>query len=117
LLNNVNSEALGFEIHSKDFPNIAKNIEAEEHPAGWFGYESDVQFGGPRLSIWFSCYDKNTRQTKPAARDRIKRAIQESGLEKTEIGDDGSSVQVFCKPEDTIGDLEWFTKVLGALNE
>jgi len=117
LLNNVNPEALGFEIHSEEFPEIARNVEAEVSPAGWFGYASDAEFGGPRLSVWLACYNKNTMRMKPAARARIKRAIQDSGLEKTEMGDDGSSVQVLCKAEDSPGDLEWFTKVLTALNE
>ena len=116
LLNNVNTEALGFEIHSKDFPKFAKNIEAEEHPAGWFGYESDAPFG-PRLSIWFSCYDTNTGQIKPAARERIKKALQAVPIKERQFRDDGASLNVFCKAEDSPGDLEWFTKVLTAIDE
>ena len=116
LLNNVNSEALGFEIHSEDFPEIARNVEAEEHPAGWFGYESYAPLG-PRLSVWFSCYDKNTGRIKPAARDRIKRALQKLGFEERQFRDEDGSLNVFCKADDSPGDLEWFTKVLTALNE
>ena len=116
LLNIVNSEGLGFEIHSKDFPNIAKNVEAEAHPAGWFGYESYGPLGS-RLSVWFSCYDKNTGRIKPAARDRIKRALQKFGFEGRQFRDEDGSLNVFCKAEASPGDLEWFTKVLAALNE
>jgi hypothetical protein len=109
-----NSEGLGIEIDSKDFPNFAKNIEAEAHPAEWFGYESYAPLG-PRLSVWLSCYDKNTGRIKPAARDRIKRALQKFGFEERQFRDEEGSLNVFCKADDSPGDLEWFTKVLTAV--
>ena len=117
LLNNVNPEALGFEIHSEEFPEIARNVEAEVSPAGWFGYASDAEFGGPRLSVWLACYNKNTMRMKPAARARIKRALQKLRFEERQFRDEDGSVNVFCKADDSPGDLEWFTKVLTALNE
>ena len=118
LLNDVNTEAFGFNIDPKDFPNIARIVEPDiKNSAGWFGYESNAP-QGPRLSVWFYCYiDAGIKSIKPVAKARIEDALRKVGFKDSEFRNDGSSINVFCKAEDSTGDMDWFTKVLTALNK
>src|SRR5438105_1960252 len=49
----ADSEALGINIHSEDFPDAAASMQPEEDVLGWLGYEDDDE--GPRLSVYFYC--------------------------------------------------------------
>ncbi|MGA9451038.1 MAG: hypothetical protein WBW41_06800 [Verrucomicrobiia bacterium] len=114
LLKEVDPEALGLSIVPKDFPKIARIVQSEVKVAGWFGYESNAPLG-PRLSVWFYCYKQDVG-IKPAAKAKIEEALKKNGFNENEFRNDGYSVNVFCKSEDSTGDMEWFTKVLSALN-
>ena len=109
-----NVEAFGLSIDPKDFPKIARIVKPEVSAAGWFGYESDAPLG-PRLSVWFYCYKDDTHIDR-IAKTKIEQALKKSGFNESEFRDDGYSFNVFCKAEDSTGDMEWFTKVLSAVN-
>ena len=96
------------------FPRISRLVSPPGKIAGGFGYESNQPIGS-RLSVWLYCFGANGR-IKPAAQKQIKSALANSGFNKNQIKDDGASIQVFCKAEQSPGDMEWFTKVLTALN-
>ena len=109
----ANPQGIGLNIHSRDFPQIAVLVNRAEDPAGWFGYESDPPLG-PRLSVWFYCYDSTG--VKALNRDRVKSVLQNAGFGEKSFLEDGFSLCVFCKAEDSTDDEVWFTKVLDAVN-
>ena len=106
----VSAGALGIDLYSKDFPEIAQIVETSGDIAGWFGYESNP----PRLSVWFYCNE--SIGTRSGVRDRIKSVLEKASFTARAFQEDESNtnIGVFCPPDDSPGDQEWFTQVLNA---
>jgi hypothetical protein len=117
LLNQCSMEEFGFNVMPQDFPGVG-SLGAPEGQ-GWFGYASYAADGtppGPHLyvELWYGAAVGD----KSAFRDRIESALLKSGLKRNEFLDEGWGTVVFrpAGDESTEGDMEWFVRVLGALN-
>ena len=108
------AEALGINISSGDFPFVRSLVGADSRVVGWFGYESNSPLG-PRLSIWFYC-DRSAND-KTSAQKTVRTALEKAGFKAGPFQEDGFNIGIFCNPEHSPGDKEWFTGILKAFRQ
>jgi hypothetical protein len=105
---------LGINLRREDFPKIAELVGAEKDIIGWFGYERTERGSG--LGVWFYCDDRDRAQTGLVG-ERIKKCLLGAGIDTSAFEEIDAYLHVFCKAEESCGDLEWFSKVLRAANK
>jgi len=109
LMRDAGLQWLGFFLEKKDFPAITKIVGPDGKVTGWFGYHpGDPE--GPRLCV--ELYPGTDRQ-KQWTLKTLKRDLPNARLREPR----DLWIEVFCRPEDSPGDMEWFIKVLTTLNK
>ncbi len=112
-------EAFGFypDLRTRGFRGMG-NLVLPEGGNVWFGYTSfaaELPLGPHAcVEIWY-----NAARDKSALRNRIEHGLLKSGFERSGSQDLGWGMRIFrpASHGSDEGDMEWFVRVLSALNE
>jgi hypothetical protein len=112
----ANHEGIGLNLKAKLFPAVGEIKKAEpESTIGWFGYEADPP-RGPRLFIWWYFNDA-PMDLQGRAHDWIRKQGRAAGFPAARVQINGGDIGLFCKADESDGDLEWFERALDAFGK